>query len=508
MLREDKVTAYPECRLTKKGREYVGKVNKTETGKECLRWDSHPYEKPVDASDETGNMEYFVNGDIWSHKNYCRNPSAKERPWCFVADSSVVWEYCDIPMCPERTYECDTRLRFLRVETPECKVTQQGGEYVGKNNATISGSPCLSWSSERVMDFLASSLFSDGDEMDEQHNFCRNPDGKAAPWCMKLGRKWEFCDVPFCPIQNSDPCQELESQTGEKSVYPECRLTEKGREYVGKKANTETGKTCLRWDENPYGKPWDFFDQTKLYEELFINQNPSFHKNYCRNPGIYRERPWCFVSDPVIQWEYCDIPLCKDRTPRECKLTAMGGEYVGKQNTTISGFPCQRWLTSVPRSHSQWNLLSAFPDELDGSHNFCRNPTEGFGGPWCYSYDSPNGWEYCNVPFCPLSDGRNCTIRIANRCITPLECKETTIGMEYKGTKNVTVSGLPCQPWLSHTPNKLSDNKFLQYFPDEMHPSHNFCRNPDGYAGGPWCYNGLGRNPRWEACDIKLCQND
>eukprot|EP00116_Pleurobrachia_bachei_P012091 sb/3472353/ len=30
---------------------------------------------------------------------------------------------------------------------------------------------------------------------------------------------------------------------------------------------------------------------------------------------------------------------------------------------------------------------------------------------------------------------------------------------------------------------------------------HNYCRNPDAEPG-PWCYNAISTNPRWEQCDI------
>ncbi|CAG0889784.1 unnamed protein product [Darwinula stevensoni] len=92
---------YPECRLTKKGREYIGKVNKTESGKECLRWDKMPYGTPDDFLTNYTYSAHFINLDTWSHQSYCRNPSGKERPWCFVMDKDVQWEYCDIPMCTD-----------------------------------------------------------------------------------------------------------------------------------------------------------------------------------------------------------------------------------------------------------------------------------------------------------------------------------------------------------------------------------------------------------------------
>ncbi|CAG0884310.1 unnamed protein product [Darwinula stevensoni] len=56
-------TDYPECRSTEKGREYVGTKNKTETGKECLRWDSKPYGTPKDFSPIEDYEGHFPNRD-------------------------------------------------------------------------------------------------------------------------------------------------------------------------------------------------------------------------------------------------------------------------------------------------------------------------------------------------------------------------------------------------------------------------------------------------------------
>ncbi|CAG0888818.1 unnamed protein product [Darwinula stevensoni] len=78
------VYKYPECRLTEKGREYIGKVSKTKSGKECLRWDIQPYGTPDDFLKEVMYSNHFFNLDTLSQKNYCRNPSGRERPWCFV----------------------------------------------------------------------------------------------------------------------------------------------------------------------------------------------------------------------------------------------------------------------------------------------------------------------------------------------------------------------------------------------------------------------------------------
>ncbi|CAG0904427.1 unnamed protein product, partial [Darwinula stevensoni] len=426
---------------------------------------------------------------------------------------------------------------------PECKITQQGGEYIGRKNVSYSGFACKPWGEEWRTTILGNGTFfipafPDYKETEETHNFCRNPDGDGAPWCsIENDMNFEYCDIPFCEIQ--------EVQVGpEGNVYPECRLTEKGKEYVGTKDVTETGKPCLDWSSQPYGMPWDFFNQKMHFSEHFLNLNPSIHKNYCRNPALYREKPWCFVSDADIEWEYCDIPFCHNLSaslnsilPPECKLTEIGGEYVGRWNTTISGFQCKHWMANFPRSGNAISqLLSAFPDEVDGSHNFCRNP-DGMGhGPWCYLREKGKGfdWEYCDVTSCPQT-GERCDIRVSGNCISgssffivlnvfglhtiiystfvehqsisPKECKDDRKGLNYVGKKNITKSGYRCQQWMTRIPNALREDFYwkAKSFPDDLHPSHNFCRNPDGSWKGPWCYNGDGTDPERDDCDIEYC---
>ncbi|CAG0910215.1 unnamed protein product, partial [Darwinula stevensoni] len=126
----------------------------------------------------------------------------------------------------------------------------------------------------------------------------------------------------------------------ERHVYPECRLSEKGIEYVGSKNETENGKSCQRWDvdaprlrELTYPYQFSFYDLTRSISP----------ENHCRNTGQL-DRPWCMISDLNTVWEYCDIPVCENQDPPECKLSPSGNEYVGKLNVTISGYPCKPWL--------------------------------------------------------------------------------------------------------------------------------------------------------------------
>ncbi|EMP34804.1 Hepatocyte growth factor [Chelonia mydas] len=74
-------------------------------------------------------------------------------------------------------------------------------------------------------------------------------------------------------------------------------------------------------------------------------------------------------------------------------------------------------------------------------------------------------------------------------------------GANYKGTISVTKSGIQCQAWNSMIPHEHS---FLPSSYRGKDLQENYCRNPRGEEGGPWCFTS---NPekRHEVCDIPLC---
>ncbi|XP_030072909.1 hepatocyte growth factor isoform X2 [Microcaecilia unicolor] len=69
-------------------------------------------------------------------------------------------------------------------------------------------------------------------------------------------------------------------------------------------------------------------------------------------------------------------------------------------------------------------------------------------------------------------------------------------GGNYKGTISVTESGLSCQAWNSMIPHEHS------YRGKDLR--ENYCRNPRGEEGGPWCFT-TSPEVRHDACDIPLC---
>ena len=77
--------------VANKGIDYIGHVNRTVSGIPCQSWSApiphiHPF---------TSLFRRYLEGH-----NYCRNPEGRgQRPWCYTANASIRWEYCDIPVC-------------------------------------------------------------------------------------------------------------------------------------------------------------------------------------------------------------------------------------------------------------------------------------------------------------------------------------------------------------------------------------------------------------------------
>ena len=96
----------------------------------------------------------------------------------------------------------------------ECVSDADGRSYVGTQNVTFSGLPCMPWNSQEyvVHPFDDVSYFSDSDLdqtgtevlLDDVSNYCRNPsfDGTYSiwPWCYAngLGYYKEYCPIPYC----------------------------------------------------------------------------------------------------------------------------------------------------------------------------------------------------------------------------------------------------------------------------------------------------------------------
>ncbi|KAG8436197.1 hypothetical protein GDO86_007342 [Hymenochirus boettgeri] len=287
--------------LTCNGEDYRGSLDRTESGKECQRWDlqkphAHLY-KPEKYPDK------------YLDDNYCRNPDSSERPWCYTTDPNVEREYCQITKCKKQ--------RLLNTEMTSTCFKERGVGYRGKANTTTSGIPCQSWDSQTPHNhrFLPEKYPCKG--LDE--NYCRNPDGSEAPWCFTTqpGMRVAYCfQIKRC---------------GEDVVEPDC-YHGNGELYIGRTSKTRKGITCRKWEEKR--------DDLQLSQSLV-----PLEENYCRNPDRDSHGPWCYTLDPKTPFDYCAI------TP--CELVAF--DSCGKRDDRFNHNPKSRMVGGKP-GNSPWTV--------------------------------------------------------------------------------------------------------------------------------------------------------
>uniref|UniRef100_A0A8C9CYF3 t-plasminogen activator n=1 Tax=Panthera leo TaxID=9689 RepID=A0A8C9CYF3_PANLE len=170
----------------------------------------------VTCRDEKTQMLYLQN-ESWLRPVLRSN--RLEYCWCNSGHSlchSVPVRSCSEPRCFNGG-TCRQALYFsdFVCECPEgfsgkrCEIEKNGDCYFGKGLAyrgtyslTASGASCLQWSSRALIGKVYTAWKNNAQALGlGKHNYCRNPDGDAKPWCHVLKDHkltWEYCDVPQC----------------------------------------------------------------------------------------------------------------------------------------------------------------------------------------------------------------------------------------------------------------------------------------------------------------------
>lgn len=94
----------------------------------------------------------------------------------------------------------------------ECWYEKNGTDYRGTVNKTKSGRTCQFWSEQYPHQHTRTSHWYPLSGLGG-HNYCRNPDNEAGPWCYTTDPtvRWELCDVPStagtpaCPAKLPQP---------------------------------------------------------------------------------------------------------------------------------------------------------------------------------------------------------------------------------------------------------------------------------------------------------------
>ncbi|CAG0888218.1 unnamed protein product [Cyprideis torosa] len=140
----------------------------------------------------------------------------------------------------------------------------------------------------------------------------------------------------------------------------------------------------------------------------------------------------------------------------------------------------------------RWDSNDQYPDESfpernrKAAQNFCRNPNNDVGGPWCWV--SNQDMEYCSVPFCDDS---------------LVGCSSWWI-KEYNGTVSQTRSGKTCQRWDMTIPHENTLQYGDEHFAENSKKvAQNFCRKLGELD--PWCYT-TDKFTTWGSCDVPMCE--
>ncbi|RUS72188.1 hypothetical protein EGW08_020053, partial [Elysia chlorotica] len=133
--------------------------------------------------------------------------------------------------------------------------------------------------------------------------------------CYEMVNTPAFSEVIF-PLQPKGRDFELTSiELRLQTIHSNYECVERsysgeyGIDYIGTANLTKSNLTCQNWAEvTPHNHKFTtsaFFADT-TFDDV---------KNYCRNPrdgGSYQEKPWCYTTDPTVEWDFCDIPLCHE----------------------------------------------------------------------------------------------------------------------------------------------------------------------------------------------------
>ncbi|XP_019614615.1 PREDICTED: uncharacterized protein LOC109462502 [Branchiostoma belcheri] len=260
-----------------------------------------------DGSDENNcDKKVCRNGNIINktqvcdEKDDCGDYSDEENCYQFVRDNMVA--VCKNGGLILATTRCDGRNDCGDNSDEEncvCYYTSdKGSSYRGKVEtlrvAQRQVSTCQSWTSQypHTHNHTPEAYPSAGLE----RNYCRNPDGKDRPWCYTNNPtiRWMYCDDVFA-------CGALPTRCFYES--------DRGRSYAGR-INRAGDRLCQRWDsQSPHPHP----------HTPQAHPDAGLEENFCRNPdNDNKDRPWCYTTDAVWRWSYCDVMPCVAATHLEC----------------------------------------------------------------------------------------------------------------------------------------------------------------------------------------------
>ena len=161
----------------------------------------------------------------------------------------------------------DTKLSYI-CERPQNDIgciIEEGEDYRGQARRSVSGEFCKNWNSPQIGFWFDSEEIKKLGPLDN-NNFCRNPDGAPAPWCLIKNGEYEDCDIPKCEQGAKMSVTGYKSTCGSDQF--ECRPGE--CIFSGYVCDGEPDCTNKK-DENPLAKCDKYSDDFKEVSGVKLN---------------------------------------------------------------------------------------------------------------------------------------------------------------------------------------------------------------------------------------------
>ena len=352
-----------DCKADEAGFTYEGTADKTVSGQACLGWTNpadqtyfDPFDPDVPSPFDAAEAPPAACRNLWN---------VSSGPWC-VTESPRAGGDASGPICtPGQGQNSEVHDAFSHADTGSTPDTAVEG--------------CLAKCAEdpecAAID-VTSAVVSNACRLYKADNVPRlgEPGGQDRQYCLLHAESCliEVCSPPPPPPPPVDEC------LGEPS----------GHTYRGTLAVTQSGYVCQEWTSDAPHPPTYTADD-------YPNAGLGAH-NYCRNPNLRPQGPWCYTTNPDVPWEACDLNRCDGA---DCKTDVQGADYRGTRAVTEGGYTCQAWSSQAPHAHTY--TADDHPNAGLGDHNYCRNPDGSQSRPWCYTTDPDREYQLCDMFLCP-----------------------------------------------------------------------------------------------------------
>ncbi|KAL3788689.1 hypothetical protein HJC23_001888 [Cyclotella cryptica] len=427
--------------------DYRGAISVTENGYTCKEWTFFgAYNWPDHG------LEY---------NNNCRNPNqANTRAWCFVMESNVIWDFCDVPYCDKDVKSEETGESSAVGDTsnsPSFKPSRKRTDYptvegttkqpvTPKANPRTSRPHTVKPTYLKVLPSVQPSILPTTRPSNKPTDL-----PTTIPTTKPSNRPTKFPTVlpslrPTTQFSDS-PVERLEifSKACPSANSYDCGCEEvRQADYRGSVSVTEGGYTCRVWSQN------------NIWPNQGLDDGP-----FCRNPNQIAAKAWCWVDDVDVIWDYCSVPICGAKNSGNSEISMDTGE------------------SSFANDAAAGTIRTVVPSPIPIHFSSLKPTLE----PQMRTYEATE--KLTSSPTALMIDKTQCGSYAVRQA-------------DYRGEISTTVDGDECQNWSDQWPH-------VHNYTPKNHPElkSNYCRNPD-HSSHPWCYT---TNPekRWGWCDVPLC---